>query len=169
MIFGDPNKFALEVQLEPDPSARFMANEPLGRIRAWIDSLPFGNWENPSCPFGALAEELQEKGDVRYVAWHPSLEAKTAIERFQTLDDLLYHPDFADRIKSTLDLSSIFTNTVECFDSIKAFALTPSEGLVQILASDQIDQFAEIVVDRSLIQSIGSGLMDWTRSNRRDA
>ena len=169
MIFGDPKRLAIEAELEPDLSARFMGNEPLGRIRAWVDSLPFGNWEDPSCPFGGLEEELQKKGDMRYVAWQPSLEPKTPIERFQILDDLLYDPDLADRISSTLDLSSIFTNTVECFDGTKAFALTPSEGLVQILISNQIDKFTDIVVDKSLIQLIATGLNEWIHANRRDA
>ena len=169
MIFGDPRKLAVEVELEPELSARFMGSEPLGRIRAWIDGLSFGNLEDPSCPFGGLAEELQEKADVRYVAWDVSLEPKTPLERFHILDDLIYSPDFPDRISSTLDISSIFTNTVECFDGTKAFALTPSEGFIQIVISNQIDRFAEVVVDRSLIQQIGIGLDEWIRANRRDA
>ena len=169
MIFGDPKELAVEVELEPELSARFMGKEPLGRIRAWIDGISFGDWEDPSCPFSGLAEELQEKADASYVAWHPSLEPKAPLERFQTVDDLIYNPSFADGISGTLDLSTIFTNTVECFDGTKAFALTPSEGFVQILTSNQIDKFAYIVVDRDVIQQIGIGLKDWILANRRDA
>ena len=169
MVFGDSTKFAIEVALEPNSSTRFMGKEPLGRIRAWVGGMPFGAWEEPSCPFGALADELREKGQSKYIAWHPSLEAKSAEARFQALDSLLYHPDSADRISSSLDNSSILTNTVECFDGIKAFALTPPDGTIQLLISDQFGGFAETVVDRTLMGTVAYELMDWIRNERRDA
>ena len=158
MVFGDSTKFAIEVALEPNPSARFMGKEPLGRIRAWVGGKPFGTWEEPSCPFGALADELREKGQSDYFAWHPSLEAKTAEARFQALDELLYHPDSTDRIFSSLDSSSILTNTVDCFDGVKVFALTPRDGVLQVLISDQFGGFAETVVDRASVSTVASEL-----------
>ena len=169
MIFGDSTRFAIEVALEPNPAAQFMGKYPLGRIRAWVGGKSFGAWDEPSCPFVALADEPREKGQSEYLAWHSSLEAKSAEARFQALDDLLYHSGSSERISSSLDDSSIFTNTVECFDGIKAFALTPSDGTVQLLVSDQSGSFAETVVDKALLNTVASELVDWIRNNRIDA
>jgi hypothetical protein len=146
-----------------------MGNEPLGRIRTWIGGQPFDTWEEPSCLFSALADELLEKGASSYTAWHPSLEHKSPVERFQVLDNLIYNPEYADRVPSTLDIAPFLTNTVECFDGVKAFALTPSDGFIQLLICDQANKFASVLVDKNLLRRMAVGLTDWIRSQRRDA
>jgi hypothetical protein len=167
--FGDPALFAVELALEPELSMRFLGSEPLGRIRVWVDGKSFGRLDEPSCSFAALLEELATICDDKYVAWHRSLESKIAAAKFQILDDLLFGPNGADRIGSSLDYASFLTNTVECFDGIKGFALTPREGLVQILVSDQAAVFAEALVDKDTLKVILSQLREWVQANRCDA
>ena len=169
-VFGNPEIFALELEIEPDPSIRFMGNEPLGRIRVWISGNSFGCREEPSCPFAALVDELWAISDRKFYAWNPSLEPRTPSERFHVLDDLLFGPGGADRVPSSLDCSSFLTNTVECFNDLKGFVLTPSDEALQVMVLDQLHgRFGNALVPKDFMREIATNALDWAKSNRRDA
>jgi hypothetical protein len=160
-IFGDTMLFAIEAQLEPDPALRCMGSEPLGRMRIWINGVAFGDWAEPGCPFAGVLQDLQIIADAAYSCWHRSIESMTPTERFDVLDNLLFDPAAADRVPSPLDRASFLTNSVECLDGIKGFALTPTDGAVQILVSDQESTFAGAVVTKEFLSSVANQFGDW--------
>lgn len=166
-IFGDTMLFAIEAQLEPDPAWRCMGSEPLGRMRIWINGVAFGDWAEPGCPFAGVLQELQIIADAAYSCWHRSIESMTPTERFDVLDNLLFDPAAADRVPSPLDRASFLTNSVECLDGIKGFALTPTDGAVQILVSDQQTSFAETVVTTDFLRSVADPFEVWILGLRR--
>lgn len=165
-LFGDTTRFAIEALHEPDPSLRFMGSEPLGRMRVWVNGNAFGDWTDPGCPFVGLLQDVQIVADAAYACWHQSLGSRTPGERFDALDDLLFHPACADRVPSPLDRASFITNSVECFDGIKGFALTPTEGVVQILLSDQETRFADTMIAKDALASIADAFESWMRGLR---
>lgn len=160
-IFGDTTLFAIEAQLERDPALRFVGNEPLGRMRVWVNGSTFGDWAEPGCPFVGVLQELQIIAVPAYSCWHRSLESMTPTERFDVLDNLLFDHAAADRVPSPLDRASFLTNSVECLDNIKGFALTPTDGAVQILVSDQESTFAGAVATKEFLSSVANQFEGW--------
>jgi hypothetical protein len=133
MLFGDLSTFAVEAVPEPDPELpRLVGRSLAGRLQVHLGGQAIGNFAEPSCAFGPLAEHLTTLCASSELLWHESLEGLDTPAIFQKLDRACFRGQ-EEPYPSAFDLMGFLTNVSECFNNIKGFVGAPSPGVLKAI------------------------------------
>ncbi|HWU70293.1 MAG TPA: hypothetical protein VN017_02935 [Pseudoxanthomonas sp.] len=164
MIWGNPEKLAIEAQLEPNALMPVVGANIAGRIRCYVGGEPFGNWDEPLCVLGAASDHLLNLAASPSGQWHPLLETLTPRQRFSALDDLIYESSISAHpgVMSVLFNTRFLTNISEAFDYTKSFILSDPDEQVQVLV-DSPRGFFHAELSRSEFVSLAEGFSNWVK------
>ncbi len=156
MVFGAPDTFAIDAELEPGPELPpRVGSSAAGRIQLFCGGAPLGKRDEPCCVLGCIRDHLLEKCHATLL-WHPQLDAYSPVEQFAVLDDIFFlGSNESLSLQEAVADCDFLTNVSEAFDGLKAFILRPPGSdfvvLVRVGTGDllrltfSIHHFAEVV------------------------
>jgi len=142
MLFGKPEDFAIEAEVEPGlrrPSAVW------GHMCVWCRGVPLGNIENTHCSLYHAFETFHWLSRHLNRLWDDQLNGLDDLAVWNFLDGRLYgfHGDLKDDTHTLEELKSdwanwsrfnFLTNVGEQFDGYESFILCPPGQSVRILS-----------------------------------
>ena len=137
MLFGDSSSFAVEAI--PGPAAglpRFVGSSLAGRVQIHVGGQLLGDFTEPRCVFGPLAQHLTTLCASSAAFWHESLDGLAPPAIFEMLDRALFQGQ-DEPYPPVFDLMGFLTNVSECFDNVKGFVAAPRAGILLVLAQLQ--------------------------------
>ncbi len=165
MIFGDKKTYAIELYHEPlDNFAFYMT----GRMCLHLNSIPFGDIDDPACSFYITYLRLSEKmNDIEAITYDFGYEKD--IDVFEFLDVKLYMADDSTTYEQIIvdakkyQKFDFLTNGGEMFDGTKSFAYLDKNEFVHIMIQifDQNDKIICITVEKNTFVSVTNEFVEW--------
>ena len=135
MVFGVPDAFAIDAELEPGPELPLrVGSSATGRIQLFCAGVPLGNRNEPCCVLGGIRDHLIDKCHATLL-WHSQLGAALPVEQFAVLDDIFFlGSNQSLSVQEAVADCDFLTNVSEAFDGLKAFILRPPGNNFIVLA-----------------------------------
>jgi hypothetical protein len=165
MLFGDPAVFAVEVALDLD--APLVGRSLAGRLQIHIGGVALGDFNEPLCTLGPVADHLTEIGANSSRLWHPSLQGLSPEGIFNLLDGALY-TGTADMHPPEFDRMEFLTNRSEAFDDLKGFVVRDQERALRLMVWDcSSSRFSTWVVPHAALSTTASAFVAWIRQQEQ--
>lgn len=165
VLFGEGAVFAVEVAL--DPEACFVGRSLAGHLQVHIGGVALGDFYEPLCVLGPVADHLTEVGATSSALWHPSLQGLSPEGVFKLLDDALF-TGAADMHPPEFDRMVFLTNQSEAFDALKGFVVRDQEHALRFMVWDySSSSFATWVVPLAALSTAASAFSAWIRQQEQ--
>lgn len=180
MLFGDSETFRIEAMVEPGPELPAIRGKAVfGRVRVWLSGLPVGNFDEPCCSLGPIAQHLLDHSKNVGKCWDDSLDGLSPSDIFVRLDHLLFafdlrtdslvDPDSVPDAPEGLKCSGFLTNASEAFDGWKGFLLSPpGEDLLILIKPHSHPEILDFWVPSSAYTEATSRFSYWLDGKRSE-
>ncbi len=169
MIFGDKSVFAIEAIIEPGSELPPQVyGRVAGRVRVFFQNLEVGNFHEPCCVLGPIAEHFAEVGAYNRI-WHSSLASLGTKEQFDYLDHMFYvGPYVSSEARESLNNCTFLTNVSEAFEHIKGFVLrADSESFQFLFTLPKSESVHSFVVSFDQFLHAANGFSTWLHEQQQ--